>query len=803
MQKLITTILLAAAITASHAQQRHVIIPGKGHIDVEKLNKQIDLTQDISKLNISETRVLRNAFAARQGYCFMSADLRSIFSATSWYDSIMNQRYWDDEAYEYNSTGQIAKPKPIGYTRGELRFIKQLEEHEKELRKKNFQAKNGWRVNVDNLINPFQMDSIPASLYQALGINGFAIVPYKTDQLFQVYENNDYHYFPNFITTDLFLQAFHTYFDCILRDLETQHFHSLLQDLCNRTYESLSQTINLTPKNKKSVAAAKYLQAYFAIALRLLDGKDMPDVSTEYRQMAADEVAHVEQESNTFSRFLDYQKVPFAYSLFRPRGHYTRSEQLKRYFKAMMWLQTVPFGTDKREQMERAVVLATTLHGDYRLRSLYDKIFLPLTFLMGHPDNVTIMQLADMVQQTGLPTESLLKNSKKMKELTARVEELSERQTLIRPRFEFSSRHKINFMPQRYQPDALVLQEMIDYENQPTLRAVPRGLDVLAALGISEAERILLEELNEDKRWDKYTTNLQRMKTAMNTTDWGASMAHRWIASLKDVTTQTPDMPYFMTTPQWAKKNLNTALASWTQLKHDAILYAKQPIAAECGDGGPPEPTVKSYVEPNVSYWKKAIELLDKTLEIIKTHDLTTEKIITSTNSLREQAEFLLRISEKELAGKAVTDEEYDMMRHIGSTFEYITLWLIKDKDGYLSSWDEVNGADKKVSLVADVMTSNGENNPAPSVLYEAIGPTHRIYVVVEMGGYLYLTRGAVLSYREFQEDVNTPRLTDEEWQKQLETDPHKGIPSWMNEIILLDTDDELDNEYIFFSTGC
>ena len=42
-----------------------------------------------------------------------------------------------------------------------------------------------------------------------------------------------------------------------------------------------------------------------------------------------------------------------------------------------------------------------------------------------------------------------------------------------------------------------------------------------------------------------------------------------------------PNAPYFMLTPQWEKKNLNAALASWAELKHDAILYAKQPMGAE------------------------------------------------------------------------------------------------------------------------------------------------------------------------------------------------------------------------------
>ena len=114
-----------------------------------------------------------------------------------------------------------------------------------------------------------------------------------------------------------------------------------------------------------------------------------------------------------------------------------------------------------------------------------------------------------------------------------------------------------------------------------------------------------------------------------------------------------------------------------------------------------------------------------------------------------------------------------------------------------------MQGADKSISVVADVYTANSGNNPDKSVLYEAVGPAHEIYVVVEIEGYLYLTRGAVFSYREFQEDIAAPRKTDEEWQKELETQPDKGIPNWMKEIIVPLNGKSLDNEHIFYSTGC
>ncbi|MBQ6279708.1 MAG: DUF3160 domain-containing protein, partial [Muribaculaceae bacterium] len=385
----------------------------------------------------------------------------------------------------------------------------------------------------------------------------------------------------------------------------------------------------------------------------------------------------------------------------------------------------------------------------------------------------------------------------------AAIEKKDDEVTRIRPKFERTSHCKINLMPQRYMPDGEVLQEMVDYENEPTKRDAPKGLDIFAAMKANGALRILIDELKEDKRWDKYSSNMDRMIKRMEEIDWNSTVSNKWMATLKSMTEKTPNMPYFMKNPEWEKKNLNTALASWAELKHDAILYAKQPMGAECGGGEDlPNPHVMGYVEPNVAYWTKAIDLLDATSKVLVDYGMMTTEMKNVTNQMKEEAQFLLNVSNKELKGEVLTGQEYDQIKAIGSTFEYITLQIVGAEPGV--SWDlAVSGADKSIAVIADVYTANSDNNPNKSVLYEAVGPAHEIYVVVEVGGYLYLTRGAVFSYREFQEDIAAPRTTDEEWQQQLKSQPNKGIPSWMEELIVPLDGKPLDNEHFFYSTGC
>lgn len=797
MKKILLTMMMIAFTWEVSAQESHpVIIPGKGHIDVEQLNKKLPLNINVDNLSIAEIRILRNAVSARQGYCFMNGDLRGIFGATSWYTQKMEDRFWKEE------NGKAA---PIKYTAAEQAFVQKLKKREDFLKTKNNVAPSGMMVNMENIINSFQLESFDQRLYNAIGKNGFAIVPGEEDQLFHIYERNDYRQFPSFVTTDLYLQAFHMFFDCLLKETEEQKFSPMVTLFVKQNYEQMMQLASTTT-DAKIKAAAEHNAAYYAIAYELNTGKSLP-VPASFTELVKEEINHVNAAETTSSEFLGYteaRNMPmFIYNIYRPRGHYTRNETLKRYFCAMMWLQNAPFGTDKDDQLEQALLLAQTIGGNANLTKQYKDITEPITYLMGMPDDVSILQVYAEIQKSGSTVSELINDKKKFDAIRKALEELSKKQSIIKPKFQASSPFKICLMPQRYMPDSEVLQEMVDYESTPTLRDVPKGLDILASIGISSAERILIQELKEQEKWNKYTSNLEQMKKRMGEIDWNQTVANKWIAALKDVNSKNAQYPKFMLSPQWDKKNLNTALASWAELKHDAILYAKQPMGAECGGGGPPEPYVKGYVEPNIAYWTKAIELIDATMDVLRRFDLVTEKGTTAATDLREQAEFLLNCSKKELAGKNLTEQEYRQIETIGSTFENITLNLIKEPDQFLMGWSNVNGADKKISVVADVYTANSYNNPDKSVLYEAVGPAHEIYVVVELDGYLYLTRGAVFSYREFQEDIAAPRKTDEEWQQELQTQPDKGIPNWMKEIIVPLGGKSLDNEHIFYSSGC
>src|SRR5262245_64703698 len=83
---------------------------------------------------------------------------------------------------------------------------------------------------------------------------------------------------------------------------------------------------------------------------------------------------------------------------------------------------------------------------------------------------------------------------------------------------------------------------------------------------------------------------------------WDSNIYMKWLACLRELSAPTTDAKYpeAMRTRAWAMKTLNTQLASWTQLRHDTILYAKQSYA-----GGDSCVYPAGFVEPRVEFWQR------------------------------------------------------------------------------------------------------------------------------------------------------------------------------------------------------
>jgi hypothetical protein len=235
-----------------------------------------------------------------------------------------------------------------------------------------------------------------------------------------------------------------------------------------------------------------------------------------------------------------------------------------------------------------------------------------------------------------------------------------------------------------------------------------------------------------------------------------------------------PQYPAFMQTLAWTRKDIHAALGSWTELKHDTILYAKQVMAEMGGGGEEPEPP-HSWVEPNPEAYARLLALTRMTRDGLTSRNLLSENTSANLDRLEDLLNFLLDVAQKELAGKPLSTSEYERLKYYGGELEAMTL-AAADPQG---EGNPVFSDDDQAALVADVAT-----DPNGQALEEATGRIFEIYVAVPNGaGGLHIAKGGVFSYYEFPWPIND-RLTDESWRAKLQAGQAPAQPAWTGSFI-------------------
>jgi hypothetical protein len=762
---------------------------------------------DLSQATMDDLLMLRSCVYAVNGLLFRDENLYSRFlgkkSPMPWYGDYMC--FLNEVAYRKKGKAYVTSEKDIKLSDSEKEFVDRVDGRIAELRKNGMYVnRDGYTVgNIDHIVN---MDKVnfDKSYMDKLAQNNFVITDLDTGhlQLFHVYERNNYEAMPSFVTTDLFLQAFHMYLSYALKALEAKKFISALEDLTLGLYNaSMEQR-----KSSDSAIAqiAEYSAVLYAIPYTLLTGKKL-SVSAKYQDGYAYEVKMSKDasEDGVISKFLsagdgDRNNVVMHYSLFKPRGHYTRKPKMEAYFRAMMWLQKAYAYREKPAQLKQNIFTASLLNTAKSpkgkpLLDVYASIFEPTAVLVGEPNNLSVMDIAVFLNKGDIKDLSAALSDEYVKRVDKMLIDLAKR-IVIKPKSELSCPDKINFMPQRYVIDAEVLQEMADTSFNAQ-RAFPKGLDVFYAFGSVPAGDVLNNFYKEKDKWTKYPAEMGKLQKKFNNFDgWNKSVYNKWIEALLMLQKSDKSYPVFMNTKAWDYKNLNTSLASWAELKHDFILYTEQPMAAEAGECGEylPKPDVEvGYVEPNILFWNKLDELMKLTDSTLVKHNLLDADLKGKSGELRKIIDFLIDASKKELAKQPLSDKDYQTIKGIGGAVENFTITVLDpdlDVTGLLrvredDKWRSVKGPDRSIAVVADVYTRNKQGDPKNGILHVATGKANEIYVVVEINGYLYVTRGATFSYYEFVMPSGT-RLTDNEWQKMEDKKSTRpAVQEWMKTI--------------------
>jgi len=723
----------------------------------------VDYAIDISNKTLPELRILENGIYARHNYLFEDAVMRGYFNQFQWYQPI----FWDS-AFK------------VSLNDSEKNFIEKISARESDLLRQNYKSIDGHKVaNLDNVVNFIQFKYVSDTLKKHLASDGFAIVPAKNMQLFHVYDQNQYDAIPSFVTSDVYLQLMHIKYSNLIKYIEENYIIPELTQLLKSLYTESNEMCR--NKDERVRDAATFNTTFYAIAYYLICREKLP-VPAKMSGIYNDEISKASQHSGGGSELLN--DPYYDYSQLKPRGFYTKNEKLRRYFGSMKWLLTAPFYLDEDKKFSASVlsaqIIANGSIGGKSLLNLFNSINDPISFIVGKPDNLFTNDMIQVLKEKNLlkasPIQVISKsNLAAIKDiLLKRDPERIKRKGGTEKIQQKLAGTAMYFMPGRYNFDAEILQRLIEVTEPNPKRIFPKGLDVFAAMGDKEAENILLNRYHENKTWPGYSDTLHNLKRQFSGfNDWNLNAYNKSMQCLDILQKKDNTAPYYMQNQAWDKKTLNTSLGYWSELKHDVILYAKQP-GAECGEGGGPEPPVyPGYVEPDINFWKNCIALLDVTSDGLAKYNMTGEDFKNSTREMKNMAQFFLDISLKEIHGEVLTKKDFDTILWIGGKIEGLTQSIIQSG---VNESDSGSDVDNYAGCVADVYTYQ------TACLEEATGWANEIYVVAEINGYLYLTRGAVYSYYEFPQSSDD-RLTDEEWHEKMEKGDIPSPPEWMNSI--------------------
>jgi len=607
-------------------------------------------------------------------------------------------------------------------------------------------------------------DSVPADLTERLVADGFVIDAAAASRHLAFLYDSIYPYggHPVFVTTDAVYHHWHLVFDRVLRDVEEGSLLPILERLTRAMVDGTrAQRAELS--GSASAAAATRAAAHWeaiATALELDVGAIDPLAQSEVELV-------LEHTQFVGSPTLGGDCVAHPgscvdYSLMTPRGHYTRTEALTRYFRAMSVLGNAAAAVDDPEALWTALLSARVLTADAAATDDWATIFYPTAFLVGVADDYTPFELAAAATAAlpGWADDPTLVDAAAITGVAAEL--TASRLVLIDP-----DRASVRTMGSRFVFDSWVFDGLVEPAVPGRFRVSP--LDLAAAFGSdwaylpqAEAEGPAYVEAMAEKR----------LGAASHSADeWGNTAYGAWLYSLQPMWLPHDDAyPPFMRGDAWAAKAHQTGFGSYAELKHDTILYAKQGMAE--GDMEPP-PEVTHWVEPDPTALMRianTARLVRDGLSQLGLLAGDSEDAFTTLGSLDTMitiADRLAAIAGAELSGSPITAEDNEFLGEIGGWF--MTLLYATSTEGMI---------DDHGAVVADIFLDTSTD----TVLEVGTGDFNTIYVIVPDGaGGFEVAAGGVYAYYEFWQP-RADRLTDEAWWLQIEGETLPDRPWWVSE---------------------
>jgi hypothetical protein len=528
------------------------------------------------------------------------------------------------------------------------------------------------------------------------------------------------------------------------------------------------------------------------------------------------------------------------FSQFQVRGHYETSQRLQRYFRAMMWCGQIDFrftgstNDNSLRELSGAVAMHLLLKNSGQFNN-WKKIDDVVQLFVGVPDSLNFAQLSDLMTAAGIVSPASLPNPAALQNLQSNLltGQLGVQQIQSGYFFSPLTRQQIKLprsftvLGQRFVPDAWAMGKCVfdkiiwDEDGLPgfedkVMRRVPSALDIaFSVLGNDQTVPDLVARMANPNGhpWRDgypYQHNLAAARRVVDLQDasvWTNNIYYCWLGCLRELSQPTTgaEYPDAMRTRAWGMKTLNSQLASWTELRHDTVLYVKQPytgiVLCSYPDG---------FIEPRVSFWERMRDMALRTKDLVATLPKTGQFIFEPndandtpfTNSIgtiyTNRIQFLdnfaarmtiLRdVSVKELNRQSLSSNEVFFIQSlIENPFQYGS---VRSYSGWYpnlfyynarASRSLISPSDNWDALVTDVHTDPEDlfvGDPG-SILHEGVGTVQLLMIAVNWGvGDAAVYAGPVMSHYEFELGPTT-RKTDSQWKSELRAGNAPPQPEW------------------------
>jgi len=410
---------------------------------------------------------------------------------------------------------------------------------------------------------------------------------------------------PVFITSDSILNAFHVLFEDSFRELELRRaarFRPDFEKLLTSARQLAATGDILAPE--RAALALQHLERVLGPAL-VLNGTPLDFFAATDR---ADIQAQVDRLNAATATELPAWLAPadpdsllaIDYARCRPVGFYTAPARLAAYFRAMRWLQLVPFRANREPEFDAMILLACASR---ECEFIFGTNL--MSSILGPSDDPSPVNLARAID-TSNPRNTRSYDSRRP-EIRNYVTKLLIDQGYYRINTDLRAQRSLGqtfgqlifrIVPQAALPDSVLFQQLLDHNQRPS------GLAVAALLGSPLAKT----------QTTAPAAGVPLSIPAPPNNHARPSIYDSYLDTLRALfLPPEPEAPAFLRSEAWTAKSTQTALAGWAQMRHTFTLQSKMSVTTGGLFVTPP-----GFVEPTPEFYARLGELVTKCDKVLR-----------------------------------------------------------------------------------------------------------------------------------------------------------------------------------------